>query len=99
VDNDTPQETNDAFDEVHALIARRHRASSAVENFNALLRPYLYVHKRVSQDFLELFMAWRNLRTRPMGKHIGTSAYELLTGKTVPDWPTLLGYPPSERAN
>ena len=94
-----PHEANDAFDEVHALIARRHRASSAVENFNALLRPYLHVHKRVSQSFLELFMAWRNLRTRPMGKHKGTSAYGLLTGETVDDWLTLLGYPPRERAN
>ena len=87
------------FDEVHALIVRRHRASSAVENFNALLRPYLHVHKRVSQGFLELFMAWRNLRVRPMGKHKGTSAYELLTGQKVDDWLTMLGYPASERAN
>jgi len=92
-------QANAAFNDVHALIARRHRASSAVENFNALLRPYLHVHKRVSQGFLELFMAWRNLRTRPMGKHRGTSAYELLTGEPVADWLTLLGYPPSERAN
>jgi hypothetical protein len=90
---------NKVFDEVHALIARRHRASSAVENFNALLRPYLHVHKRVSQGFLELFMAWRNLRVRPMGKHKGTSAYELLTGQKVDDWLTMLGYPSSERAN
>lgn len=31
-----------------------------------------------------------------MGKHRGTSAYELLTGKKVDDWLTLLGYPPSQ---
>ena len=74
---------------------KRHRASSAIESLNSLLRPYLYVHKGVSQGFLELFVAWRNLRTRPMGKHRGTSAYELLTGDKVDDWLTLLGYPPS----
>ena len=81
--------------DVMAIIAKRHRASSAIESLNSLLRPYLYVHKGVSQGFLELFVAWRNLRTRPMGKHRGTSAYELLTGDKVDDWLTLLGYPPS----
>ena len=30
-----------------------------------------------------------------MGKHRGTSAYELLTGDKVDDWLTLLGYPPT----
>jgi hypothetical protein len=78
---------------VLAIVAKRHRASSAVEGFNALLRPYLHVHKRVSQGFLELFAAWRNLRTRPMGKHRGTSAYQLLTRKKVDDWLSMLGYP------
>ena len=88
-----------AVEATFAAITQRHRASSAVENFNALLRPYLHVHKRVSQGFLDLFMAWRNLRTRPMGKHRGTSAYELLTGEKVDDWLTMIGYPPSERAH
>jgi len=43
--------------EVFSIIDSRHRASSAVEGFNSLLRPHLYIHKRVSQDFLELFRA------------------------------------------
>jgi len=89
-------QTRPALEATFAVIAKRHRASSAIENFNALLRPYLHVHKRVSQGFLELFMAWRNLRTRPMGKHRGTSAYELLTGRKVDDWLTMLGYPHSQ---
>ncbi|MFT5164156.1 MAG: hypothetical protein ACI9FJ_002757, partial [Alteromonadaceae bacterium] len=71
------------------------RASSAIEGFNALLRPYMYVRKGVSQGFLELFKAWHNLRPRRSGKHKGTSAYEVLTGKLVGDWLTLLGFPPS----
>jgi hypothetical protein len=84
---------SEATHAVLAIVAKRHRASSAVEGFNALLRPYLHVHKRVSQGFLELYAAWRNLRTRPMGKHRGTSAYELLTGDKVDDWLGRLGYP------
>ena len=53
---------------------QRHRASSAIEGFNAALRPYLYVHKGATQGFLDLFRAWFNLRTRRWGRHKGTSA-------------------------
>lgn len=95
----TGDRANEVVERAFAVLRKAHRASSAVENFNALLRPYLHVHKRVSQGFLDLFMAWRNLRTRPMGKHKGTSAYELLTGEKVDDWLTMLGYPPSELAH
>ncbi len=85
--------------EVELLLHKRHRASSAIEGFNALLRPYMYVRKGVSQGFLELFMAWHNLRTRRSGKHKGTSAYQLLTGKPVNDWLTMLGFPPSNNSH
>jgi exonuclease VII small subunit len=80
---------------VEWLLDKRHRASSAIEGFNALLRPYRYVRKGVNQGFLELFRAWHNLRTRRSGKHKGTSAYETLTGNKVDDWLTILGFPPS----
>lgn len=83
------------FIEVDAIIQRRHRASSAIEGFNAALRPHLYVHKGVTQGFLELFRAYYNLRTRRWGRHKGTSARECLSGKRVEDWLTVLGYPPS----
>jgi len=84
------------FIEVGIIIQNRHRASSAIEGFNAALRPHLYVHKGVTQGFLELFRAYYNLRTRRWGRHKGTSARECLTGKRVEDWLTVLGYPPSE---
>ncbi len=84
---------------VAKLLTKRHRASSAIEGLNALLRPYLYVRKGVSQGFLELFKAWHNLRTRRSGKHKDTSAYQLLTGKPVNDWLTVLGFPPSNTAH
>ena len=80
---------------VEAVLIERHRASSAIEGFNAALRPYLYVHKGVSQGFLDLFRAWFNLRTRRWGRHKRTSAHECLTGQRVGDWLTRLGYPPS----
>jgi len=83
------------LDAVEAVLHQRHRASSAIEGFNAALRPYLYVHKGVTQGFLDLFRAWFNLRTRRWGRHKGTSAHECLTGQRVHDWLTLLGYPPS----
>ncbi len=88
-------ETDELIEVAERALDKRHRASSAVEGFNAILRPYMYVRKGVSQGFLELFRAWHNLRTRRSGKHKGTSAYETLTGNQVDDWLTLLGFPPS----
>lgn len=80
---------------VKALLDQRHRASSAIEGFNAALRPFLYVHKGVTQGFLELFRAYYNLRIRRWGPHQGTSAHQCLTGQAVGDWLMLLGFPPS----
>ena len=88
-------ESDSLLDAVEAVLHQRHRASSAIEGFNAALRPYLYVHKGVTQGFLDLFRAWFNLRTRRWGRHKGKSAHECLTGQRVHDWLTLLGYPPS----
>jgi hypothetical protein len=85
--------------DVDLVMRFRHRASSAIEGFNASLRPHLYVHKGVSQGFLELYRAHHNLKTRRWGRHKGTSAHELVTGEEVSDWLTMLGYPPSSSVN
>ena len=90
-------QTDELLDTVKDLLDRRHRASSAIEGFNAALRPFLYVHKGVSQSFLELFRARYNLRNRRWGRHQGTSAHECLTGQPVTDWLSLIGYPPRSR--
>ena len=87
--------TVELIEAVEWLLDKRHRASSAIEGFNALLKPYMYVRKGVSQGFLELFRAWHNLRTRRSGKHKGTSAYQTLTGNKVEDWLSILGFPPA----
>lgn len=84
-----------ALGAVLPILAHRHRASSAIENFNSVLRPYLVVQKNAQQGFLDLFRFYWNLREREWGPHKGTSAYEMLTGKRVDDWLALLGYPPS----
>ena len=83
----------EVLDRVQHAFDHRHRASSAIEGFNAALRPHLYVHKCVTQGFLELFRAWFNLRRRRWGRHKGTAPYELLTGQRVDDWLAMLGYP------
>ena len=101
-------ESASLLDAIEAVLHQRHRASSAIEGFNAALRPYLYVHKGATkraraasgtQGFLDLFRAWFNLRTRRWGRHKGTSAHECLTRQRVHDWLTLLGYPPSPTLN
>ncbi len=91
--------THEVLDAVDEVMVRRHRASSAIEGFNAALRPFLYVHKGVTQGFLELFRAYHNLKTRRWGRHKGTSAHEILTGDKVSDWLTTLGYAPSPALN
>jgi len=85
--------------EVSQIFEQRHRASSAVEGFNAALRPYLYIHKCSTPGFLQLFRAYYNLRTRRWGRHKGTSAYACLTATHVGDWLTVLGFPPSRAPN
>ena len=89
-----PNQVCRALETVVPVLARRYRASSAIENLNSVLRPYLVVHKHVGQGFLNLFQYYWNTRKREWGRGKGTSAYEQLTGKKVEDWLTLLGYPP-----
>jgi hypothetical protein len=89
------QRAQEALAAVRELLLARHRASSAIEGFNAALRPHVYVHKGASQGFLELFRAYYNLRNRRWGRHKGTSAHQCLTGTRVDDWLTMIGYPPS----
>jgi len=91
-----PERLQGAVAVVLPLLVARHRASSAIENLNSVLRPYLAVQKHAEQGFLELFRFYWNTRTREWGRHKGTSAREALTGAPVADWLTLLGYPPGK---
>jgi len=84
---------------VEHCLQHRHRASSAIEGLNSALRPHLYLHRGVTQGFLELFRAYFNLRTRRSGPYKGMSPHERLTGVPVQDWLTLIGLPPSTNSN
>ena len=74
--------TDTLLDTVKGLLDKRYRASSAIEGFNAALRPYLYVHKGVTQNFLELFRAHYNLRTRRWGPQQRNLCSRVLDGDT-----------------
>lgn len=91
--------TDAVLADVNCVLAYRLRASSAIEGFNVALRPHLYVHKGVSDGFLELFRAYYNLKTRRWGRLKATSSHEWVTGEKVDDWLTVLGFPPSSAVN
>ena len=88
-----PERLLRALSVVTPVLQRRHRASSAIENLHSVLRPYITVHKRVSQGFLDLFRFYWNARIRRWGRHKGTSALELLTGDKHEHWLDMLGFP------
>jgi hypothetical protein len=59
------------------------RASSAVENWQSIVRPHLAVHRTLSAGFLSLLAVWHNRRIAPRGLHAGLSPI-LRTGSTHP---------------
>jgi len=71
------------------------RASSAVENWHSVLRPYLAVHRTLSTGMLARFSVWHNHRVAQRGLHQGQSP--LMRSGLTPvtnDWLEALGYPP-----
>lgn len=71
------------------------RASSVVENWHSVLRPYLAVHRRLSTGLLALLAVWHNHQVARRGPHQGQSP--LMRSGLTPvtnDWLEALGYPP-----
>ncbi len=71
------------------------RASSAVENWHSVLRPYLAVHRSLSSGMVALLAVWHNHRVAQRGLHQGQSP--LMRSGLTPvtnDWLEALGYPP-----
>ena len=73
------------------------RASSAVENWHSVLRPYLAVHRRLSTGMLALVALWHNHRIAERGLHQGHSPL-MRSGLAdlSHDWLLTLGYGPQE---
>jgi len=71
------------------------RASSAVENWHAILRPHLAVHRVLSPGLLALLVVWHNHRAFARGPHAGLSPLHLSGMPDAPaDWLVALHYPP-----
>lgn len=72
------------------------RASSVVENWHSILRPYLAVHRTLSTGLLAVLAVWHNHRVAPRGLHRGQSPLQR-TGlaEVEGDWLVALGYPPA----
>lgn len=64
------------------------QSSAAVECINSILRPYLVAAKnQISQEALNLFMAYHNHRRFRAGKRKGKTPFELLTNQVQEkDW-------------
>ncbi len=70
------------------------RASSAVENWHSILRPYLAVHRTLSTGMLALLAVWHNHRVAPRGLHQGQSPLQRSGfSELTSDWLVALGYP------
>lgn len=75
------------------------RASSAVENWHSVLRPYLAVHRTLSSGLVALLAVWHNHRIAERGLHRGQSPL-MRSGITQGshDWLVALGYCPQRTA-
>ncbi len=75
------------------------RASSAVENWHSVLRPYLAVHRSLSSGMVALLAVWHNHQIAQRGLHRGSSPL-MRSGMTgvSQEWLVALGYPPQGMA-
>jgi len=76
----------------------RRTALTLIEKIECVVRALTRQEEHGAQNFLELFRADYNLRTRRWGRHKDTSPHECLTGSPVNDWLSLIGFPPSSTA-
>jgi hypothetical protein len=67
------------------VIEKRARAESLAECVGAVLRPYLAVHKRVTQEALDLFCFWWNFHRRTTGWLKDSRPFTKMTGTKVHD--------------
>ena len=71
-------------------------ASIVIEGFIAALRPLSVCPQVCDAELPRTVSRLVRLAHTSLGRHKGTSAHACVTGTPVEDWPTLLGYPPSD---
>jgi len=94
--SDFPQEWHENVRELLSAWDLTVRASSCVENWHSVLRPFLAVHRSLSAAMLALLAVWHNHRVAPRGLHQGQSPIQRSgIQKDATDWLVALGYPPA----
>jgi hypothetical protein len=92
---DFPQEWQSIAGQLLRAWEQAVRASSVVENWHSILRPYLAVHRTLSTALLALLAVWHNHRCAPRGLHQGQSPLQRSGfSELSTDWLVALGYPP-----
>lgn len=92
--DDFPQEWRENVRELLSAWNQAVRASSCVENWHSVLRPFLAVHRNLSAGMLALLAVWHNHRVAPRGDHLGLSPMQRSgLQKEATDWLVALGYP------
>ncbi len=77
------------------------RTSSAVENFNSRISPYLFLRKEVGHGYLDLLRFYLNhapFMRSAKTERVGKSPAEILNGKSHPHWLEMLGFEKFKRA-
>jgi transposase-like protein len=94
--DDFPQEWRENVSALLSAWDQAVRASSCVENWHSVLRPFLAVHRSLSAGMLALLAVWHNHRVAPRGLHQGQSPM-MRSGlqERATDWLVALGYPPA----
>jgi hypothetical protein len=94
--DDFPPEWRENVRELLSAWGQTVRASSCVENWHSVLRPFLAVHRSLSAGMLALLAVWHNHRVAPRGDHQGQSPLQRSGLQKQPtDWLGALGYPPA----
>jgi transposase len=94
--DDFPQEWHENVRVLLSAWDQAVRASSCVENWHSVLRPFLAVHRSLSAGMLALLAVWHNHRVAPRGLHQGKSPIQRSgLQKEATDWLVALGYPPA----
>lgn len=81
-------------DAVIEALGTTEKTSSMIENFNSRIRPYLFLRKIISNDYLGLLRFYFNHTPFLRSKHEyrqGKTAAEVMTGKAHPHWLEMLG--------